>query len=187
MQKGFLNLVFFLFLFDIILTSDIMIYNCSQIDQITSSNNYYLAQDLDCPSLFGTINFSHGILEGGNHKISNLQRMTGGGLFATTTNVTISNLRIENMNVTSNVNYFGGLVDTATNTTILNVSLTVNNSNTIFQPITSSGHVGGMIGYSDSTTIINCTIENLRMNLSSNSECGGYSNFLFERIINFLY
>ena len=56
----------------------------------------------------------------------------------------IRNLRIENLNVSSNENNFGGLIGSSTNTTIDNVHLFVSNSqSTLFRITTSSNNIGG--------------------------------------------
>ena len=55
-------LIISFFLIDFGLCANINITNCTQLDNITSSNNYFLLQDLDCPSLTNSITFTNGIL-----------------------------------------------------------------------------------------------------------------------------
>ena len=63
----FSTVLFFLSVF----CADINITNCTQLDNITSSNNYFLMQDLDCPSLTNSVVFSNGVFGKKNIKLIN--------------------------------------------------------------------------------------------------------------------
>ena len=62
------SLLIILLFVDLGSSANINITNCTQLEDITSSNNYILMQDLDCPLNTQSVDFSNGIF--GNKEIS---------------------------------------------------------------------------------------------------------------------
>ena len=60
-MKNQILFFFIIFFFDFGIFANINITSCSGLENITSSNNYLLVQDLDCASFSGSIVFMDGI------------------------------------------------------------------------------------------------------------------------------
>lgn len=134
----------------------------------TAGTTIILANDIDMSGVTGWSGISNfaGTFDGNGHKITNL---TGSqGLFASTSNATIKNIGLENININGS-SYVGGLIgNSGTNTNITNCYTTgtvkgtgsnvgglvgAHNGNGRFDNVyssantTGSSNVGGLIGY----------------------------------------
>ena len=150
----------------------------------TANKHYKLTSDIDLSTYYnwspiggtGTKDAFRGILNGNEHKISNLT-ITGNethrGLFGQIMGATISNLAIVDCNITGST-MIGGLVGEVTNTTTTLISNCYVTGN-----ITGTGNnVGGLVGNYNSGgshTITNCYIT---ANVSGNQYVGGLVGYI---------
>ena len=146
------------------------ITNCTELQDIKNNlaENYYLANDIDCSftsSWNGGAGFEPigtsstlftGTLDGQGYKITNLYIDRGdyvdyGGLFGQISGATISNVGLENVDITGGRSNFGALVGyDAGSSTITNCYSTGNMNG-------SGNNVGGLLGKSDGgSTIKEC-------------------------------
>ena len=114
---------------------------------------YTLLNDIDASTAsnwnagtgFGMLGNFTGSFDGLNHTLSNftinLPTTDKVGLFSSTNNAVIKNIRLANANVTGN-NFVGGLVGYATNTNISNSSVT----GVVAGATSNSGWIGGLVG-----------------------------------------
>ena len=172
---------FSLLTFLTIVSSQIMIYNCSQLQSLTvndTSVSYLLANDIDCSSVpnFSPVgncsqNISfQGVLDGQNHVICNIfmnRSENGVGIIGNALNATIKNIRIQNATVyvigptSSILENIGILLGVGVSTVVTNCHLEGNESS-VNQVKTNGGGAGGLIGTicNMGSLVANCTVTN---------------------------
>ena len=169
--------LFFLLLF-VGAYSQVMIYNCSQLQSLTPNDTslvYLLANDVDCstvPNFSPVGNCSQntsfqGLLDGQNYTVSNLfinVSQNGVGIIGNAFNATIKNIRVQNGSVyaygpaNAQISGIGILLGNGASTIVTNCHLEANGSSANYVG-TNGKIVGGLIGALSGTgsLISNCT------------------------------
>lgn len=146
----------------------------------TAGTTIILTDDIDLSgkSWTGINNFA-GTFDGNGHKITNLTGTQG--LFASTSNATVKNVGLENVNINGNAAYIGGLIGNATTTNITNcyTTGTINNSYSGSISSFASGSyscgTGGLVGYTYTPGGQTAIFDNIysSVDVTSSSDCVG--------------
>lgn len=152
-------------------TEYITIGSMQDFSSIQSNNSYKLSSDIDFNNqAFTPISNFSGVLDGNGYTIKNISITAQDGdvaLFASTTNATIKNLQIENINIDMQkeadtyISKVAYLVANAVNTNIENISIisSLESENSINVVSPSSVYVGSVVANAKSATRIkNCNV-----------------------------
>lgn len=148
------------------------------------TENYMLTTDLDFKNETGfqiTGTFS-GKLNGDGHTIKNIRIDSGEGMFATLTG-TVSDLYVEDYIETNRAAYGGFISYASTNSTVDNVHL--KNVN-----VAGTSHLGGLIGYANSSMVTNCSVTDFKVNNVQDTidiRVGGLIGYSVSTIISHCY
>lgn len=138
----------------------------------TKDAYYKLTTDIDCggsiSSIFNSSSTFAGTFDGDGHKIYNLKFDSNQytGLFGYMVGATVKNLTIEApvYSASRGNTYLGALAGYAKHCKISNVTI-VNPDFTHSGQTTTYGYIGGLVGQAENSTIENCAVLDLKLNI----------------------